>query len=139
MFRTFRNQSFNQLQAERHRLADEFGIIVGGERGAAVRKRVSQLVDRKLFYRTAGKEQCRQEHHVADSCHSPPPFQTRISISSRVVIARDQRRSIWSIQHHAATFAQGSSWGKRHGAASAVLAGMSWNVACRYRDHLGCK
>src|SRR5229473_2726810 len=48
MLGTFRQQAFNELQAERNGLSGELRIVVRCEGAAAVGKRVAELIDGKL-------------------------------------------------------------------------------------------
>ena len=65
----FGQQVFDQLQAERRRLADEFGIVVVRKTRAALRQRVAQLVDRGLPQRgaTGTREQGEREESGGES------------------------------------------------------------------------
>jgi hypothetical protein len=61
-------QALDQLQAEGNGGADQFGVVIGGERRACTGERIAELIDRIPLYRTTAKQdrakQNRALHHT---------------------------------------------------------------------------
>ena len=66
--RVFVQQAVDEFQAERHRRAYQFGIVVRRERCAALRNGVADVVNRKLAHRTSAESQRQCRQHYAHLC-----------------------------------------------------------------------
>src|ERR1044071_2507418 len=65
MMRTFREQAFLQFESERNSIADQLGIVVGGECRATGSEGIADAIRRKA--RAAGREQHEQDNDAFQS------------------------------------------------------------------------
>lgn len=68
-----RQQAFHEFQAERRRLPDEIGIVVGGEGPPAVGERIADFVDGDPIHRTTTAGEDQKEQSASQPLRLPAP------------------------------------------------------------------
>src|ERR1041384_3722847 len=92
MMRTLREQAFLQFESERNSIADQLGIVVGGECRATGSEGIADAIRRKA--RAAGREQHEQDNdslQISPGLSHDAAWMTRTEQAGRCSSARPGR------------------------------------------------